>query len=149
MTAREVPERDQAHATQPWPVVAAVAAASVAVAASFLPWARSGEASRSSYELVSVVVRLEVLPEGTGGLARIWYALPALLGCAWVAVAAVRPRLAATLTAVVGLLSVVAAYQTMRSPLVAEAGASLALGAGVVAMVAATFGLLKARRQPR
>jgi hypothetical protein len=123
----------------------AVLAVSVAVLASFFPWARSGQTSRTSYELVGVAVRLEVLPDGAARVAPVWYALPALLGAAWLTAATGRQRAATTLTGIVALLSVVAAQLTRTSPLAAEAGASVALGSGALALGVMAIGGLMAR----
>jgi hypothetical protein len=124
---------------------AASAAATVVLGASFLPWARSGAADRSSYDLVASVRRLELLDGLAADLAPVWFLLPAMVGAAWLAVALDRIRTAATLGAIVGLLGVVLALQTVRSPLVHLPGAALGGGAGAIAIVAALAGWLPRR----
>lgn len=125
--------------------IVASAAATVVLAASFLPWARSGSAERSSYDLVASVRRLELLDGLAADLAPVWFLLPAVVGAAWLAVALDRIRTAATLGAIVGLLGVVLALQTVRSPLVHLPGAALSGGAGAIAIVAALAGWLPRR----
>jgi hypothetical protein len=117
----------------------------VVLGASFLPWARSGAADRSSYDLVASVRRLELLDGLAADLAPVWFLLPAMVGAAWLAVALDRIRTAATLGAIVGLLGVVLALQTVRSPLVHLPGAALGGGAGAIAIVAALAGWLPRR----
>ncbi|MGH9137331.1 MAG: hypothetical protein ACRD0G_09840, partial [Acidimicrobiales bacterium] len=50
-------------------------AVGVAVAA-FLPWGGSGRADRTSFELVSLARRLDVLDGAAASLAPAWYAVP-------------------------------------------------------------------------
>jgi hypothetical protein len=126
-------------------------AATVAVGiASFMPWGKSGEASRSSYEIVVLAVRLDVLPSGTAALAHGWIALPVLTGGALFAWGVGQPALATTLGALVGALGVGFAALIYQSPLVVEAGATIAAIAGVVAIVMAAIafaarGVVRAR----
>lgn len=122
--------------TQSGALAIAVLATTVALGATFLPWGRSGQTRRNSYELVHVAVRFEILSPGLERLTPLWYLVPAAAGAAWLAASLRRPRLAATLCLVVGLLSVVAATLTKQSPLAAEVGVGIAQAAGIVATLA-------------
>lgn len=123
----------------------AVLAASAAVIGSFLPWARSGQTSRTSYELIGVAERLDVLDGGWARLAAVWLLVPVATGSAWLALSFSRLRLAATLAASVGVQAVVAAAVTERSPLAAETGVTVGRWAGLVALGAAALHLLSTR----
>ena len=120
-------------------------AATVALGASFLPWASSGDRARTSYELTRVAVRFDLVPPDLDAFAQVWFLMPALVGVAWLARASGRDAMATTVCVVVGLLSVVAATLTMQSPLAAEAGAVVAMGSGVLAAGAGTVHLFFAR----
>jgi hypothetical protein len=124
---------------------AALAGATAVLVASFLPWATSGERARTSYELTRVAVRFDLLPTGVAALAPIWYLVPALVGAAWLARSMDRRSLTSIFCVVVGLLSVVAAMLTLRSPLVTEAGTVLAMGSGLLAAGAGTMHLVTVR----
>jgi len=123
----------------------ALASATVVLGVSFLPWATSGSRPRTSYELVGVAVRFDLVPSDLEPFARLWFLVPALVGVGWLAEASGRTSTAAIVCVAVGLLSVVAAALTMQSPLATEAGAVVALGSGVLAVGAGTVHLLFAR----
>ena len=125
--------------------IVALGAATAALGASFLAWGTSGHRSRTSYELSRVAVRFELLPSALEPFAHVWLLLPVLVGVAWLARATGRDRVAASVCVVVGVLSAVAAALTMQSPLVTEAGATIALGTGVLAIGAGIVRLLFAR----
>lgn len=132
--------------TRPWASAwTAVLAASAAVIGSFMPWARSGQTSRTSYELIGVAGRLDVLDGGWARLAALWLLVPVATGLAWLALSFSRSRLAATLAASVGLQAVAAAALTERSPLAAETGVTVGRWAGSVALAAAAIHLLMTR----
>lgn len=132
--------------TRPWASAwMAVLAASAAVIGSFLPWARSGQTSRTSYELIGVAGRLDVLEGGWARLASLWLLVPVATGLAWLALSFSRSRLAATLAASVGLQAMAAAALTERSPLAAETGVTVGRWAGLVAIAAAAIHLLMTR----
>lgn len=123
----------------------ALGAATAALGASFLAWGTSGRRARTSYELSRVAERFDLLPPSLEALARLWLLLPVLVGVAWLARARGRDGVAASVCVAVGVLCVVAAGLTMRSPLVTEAGATLALGSGVLAIGGGTVHLLSVR----
>lgn len=119
--------------------VLAVAGAVGVLGASFLPWARSGSASRTSYELVATASRLDVV-SGTGAtLVRGWYLLPVAAAGTWVAATLGRPLVTATLSTLVGsaALGLVAALRASGPGLAAEGGTAVALAAGVTALIGA------------
>jgi hypothetical protein len=95
---------------------------------------------------VGLADRLDVLHGSTARLASLWFLVPVLAGSSWLALSARRARLAATLAASVGLLSLVGAEVTVRSPLAAELGVAVARGAGTVAVAAAALHLVMHRR---
>lgn len=115
--------------------VAGVATGALAVAATvttFLGWGRSGERSRSGYELVDAAARAGVLPDGWAWSASVLYLVPAACGLLLVALAARRAPVAGVVATTIGALVGTAAVLVIRSPLVAEpaAWAALVLGAG-------------------
>jgi hypothetical protein len=110
-----------------------------------MPWGRSGQTSRTSYELISVAARLDVLDGGWARLAPLWLLVPVLTGASWLALSISRSRTAATLAASVGLQTLAAATLTERSPLAAEAGVAVGRWAGLVALAAAAVHLLTTR----
>lgn len=105
--------------------------------ASFLPWARSGSATRTSYELVAAARRLEVVSGVGATLARGWYLLPLVVACTWLAATLRRPLVAAVSSAVVGTATLALVAAVKASPLPADTGTTLSLIAGIVALVGA------------
>ncbi len=99
-----------------------------------MAWGRSGDRSRSSYELVDVADRAGVLPERIAGLAPVWFLVPAVCGVVVIAVAARRRALAGLATTTLGALVGTGAILVARSPLVAEPAvlAAAVLGACTV-----------------
>jgi hypothetical protein len=99
--------------------------ASVVVTAigTFLPFARSGERSRSSYELVSLARRLELVPERWPGVAtRLWFAVPLLLALCWILVVTGRATAGSWCALAVSVIALGALIAVWRSPLAATAG---------------------------
>lgn len=122
--------------------IVTVAAACAVVAAAFLPWGRSGQRSRSSFELVDVAERAGLLPSPWAGLAPIWYLVPALVGLAVIALAVGRPTMSAVLGGVIGVMSITGSTLLFRSPLIPEIGAWTALVTGTVATAGALWSVL-------
>lgn len=115
--------------------LAALTAGLLAVAttvATFLGWGRSGQRSRSSYELVDIADRAGVLPDAWAWAAPLLYLAPAVCGVVLVALAFRRAALAGAAATTLGALVGTASLLVIRSPLVAEpaAWAALVLGAG-------------------
>lgn len=100
----------------PGPVLLLVGLA-VVVVGTFLPWGASGRAERSSYELVAVLSRLEVLDGWLAAPATAWYFLPLLAAAGLVAVLTGRQPLARILGTVTGVAVVGMAVALTRSPL--------------------------------
>ncbi|MEJ7846052.1 MAG: hypothetical protein WKF93_10435 [Acidimicrobiales bacterium] len=115
-----------------------VAGVAVAVVGTFLPWGASGRAERSSYELVAVLSRLEVVDGWRADLATAWYFLPLLAAAALVAVLAGRRPLARILGTAMGVAVVGMAVAVTRSPLSPRPGmcvtiiGTVLLGGGVL-----------------
>lgn len=103
-------------------------------ATTFLEWGRSGERSRTSYELVDVADRAGVLPDDVAGVAALWFLVPAACGLAVLAVASRRRALAGVVTTTVGALVGTGAILVDRSPLIAgpAVAAAAVLGACTV-----------------
>lgn len=123
------------------------------VIGSFMPWARSGTRQRSSYELVRVADRLDLLPGGwQAGAARAWFAVPLVAVLAATA-PLWRPPLvrragsiAAVLVSVFALVLVVIVH---RSPLSTDVGATTsAIGATVTLCGACVMALLTTQLMP-
>jgi hypothetical protein len=117
-----------------------VGGAVVVAVAGFLPWLRSGQVVRDSFQVVRVADHLD-LADGVGQQVAIglWYVLPAL--CALTVLAAVIHRLTAmaVLGVLVGVVAVAAAGLTIRAPFPSEAGPWVALLAGAVTVVASAL----------
>jgi hypothetical protein len=62
---------------RPSALVAYTAAGASVVVATFLPWLRSGSTSRSSYDLLGLLSRLDIAPDGpVSTLVRLWPIVP-------------------------------------------------------------------------
>ncbi len=127
--------------------VVAVAGALGVLVASFLPWGRSGGASRTSYDLVDAAGRLEVVSGALAVGVRGWYLVPFLVACTWLAAVRCRLLATATLSALVGSAAVALAVAVRASPVGAERGTSVALVAGATALIGAARSAWEPRRQ--
>lgn len=130
--------------------LAAWAAGALAVAVSattFLGWGRSGQRTRTSYELVDVADRAGVLDHDLAWAAPLWFLVPAVCGAALVALATHRRTLAGALTTTLGALVGTGAVLVDRSPLVAQraVGVAVVLGGATALSGAAVF--LTARKE--
>jgi hypothetical protein len=128
-------------------VVALVAEIAVVLAAA-LPWATNGHTSRNSFQLVHAAQRLDVLDGAAVHVAPLWFAVPALVAAAWVALTLDRPAVATVLGIVVGGLGLGAALATIRSPLRTEPGVVVALAASIV-VLAVSSSVLAGRQLDR
>ncbi len=82
--------------------------------------------------MIDVAGRAGVLSESTEGLSNLWYLLPLLCGLVLIG-AALRSVLLVALTAgTIGAMAVAGGLLVARSPLGAEPGLFLTVGAGVV-----------------
>lgn len=111
----------------------------VAIAGMFGPWVRTGSASRSSFELADLVVRLGYARGGPVGLAlRTWPMAPLSVVVAVVATWWIGGRVVAGLTVVVGLvvgLVGAAVWNAPDSVLQGSRWGSLVTALGAVVMV--------------
>ena len=130
--------------------VAAAAAGVLAVATTattFLDWGRSGQRSRSSYQLVDVADRAGVLPDGWATAANLLYLAPAACGLVLLGLAARRHALAGVATTTLGALVGTAAILVARSPLVAEPAARAAVLLGVGSVLSGFAVFVTARKE--
>lgn len=117
------------------------------VASAFLPWARSGRASRTSFELVGAVETLGVLDGPLAALATAWYLVPALGGAVVVAALARRPGVVIALGLLVAAAGAAFAVAVRISPLVPQAGTSATIVGAVVVAAGAAYGSTAGRTQ--
>ncbi len=124
----------------------------VSIVGMFGPWVRTGQASRSSFELADLIVRLGFARSGPVGLAiRTWPMAPLSVVIAVVATWWIGGRLAAAITIAVGLVVGLVGAAVWRAPdslllasrwgaLVTAIGAALMVGGGVLTV--ATIGAI-------
>ena len=117
--------------------IALTVAASVGVLiGSFLPWLRSGNRARSSFELISAARGLGLI-EGwqVRALTALWYFIPLLVAVTWTASALRRDRLVAAAGALVGACALAAGILAV-SFIRPDIGPIVSIGAGAVAALA-------------
>jgi hypothetical protein len=137
--------------------VAHTVAGAVAVGATFLSWLQSGSRGRSSYDLLGVIDRLDVAPDGViAHLVEWWPLVPLLITVAVVAGWWRRPVVAAVVSVAAGLYvaGVAGALLTARRRIGIELGAgpyiALAGVAGFVGVAAWwSSSLVRVRRRSR
>lgn len=115
------------------PAVALVGS-SIVMVGSVLGWARSGSSVRNSYALVRSARTLGIVEGSLASLAAVWFAVPVVVGLAWLAFSAQRWRSLGLCSLIAGLLAIGAAGAVQRAPLGAVAGLWVTLGGGVVAV---------------
>lgn len=117
------PVHPQTHHVVRHPTAALIVftiAASITLVGTFLPWLRSGSTSRSSYDLLGVLSRLDVAPGGAvSTLVHWWPVVPMLLTSAvvaawwrWAWVALAAAVISALYAGGVGLAMMVASRDT-------------------------------------
>lgn len=121
--------------------------AAVVVGASFLPWARSGSAGRTSYGLVRAAERLDLLDGTAATLAMSWYFVPLAAALAFLAAAAGRPLLAVAVAAIVGAAGLAFSAVVQGGPLPADVGSTIAAIGGTMSLVGASVTVVTSRRQ--
>jgi hypothetical protein len=97
------------------------AAAVVTLVGTFMPWLRSGATNRSSYDLLGMLRRLGIAPNGVvSTFVHWWPVVPLLITAAvvaawwrWTAAAAVAAAMAAIYSGVVAIAMIVAARRTI------------------------------------
>jgi hypothetical protein len=120
------------------------------VIASFGPWLRSGQRSRTSYELFEVVGRLGLLGEGALRLVpRLWVCVPVLAGVSLALFVGGIPKLAAAAAVAVGGFSLIVGWALQDAPLTAEWGSRVGVAGGLAAVTGAVAVTLIAQRTER
>lgn len=115
-----------------------VAAALIVLLGAALPWGRSGRVDRSSFELVRLARRLDVLEGVMATVAKLWLTAPMVVAALTVAAISGQRRLALTLGAVVVAAAVALAIALHRSPLLPRYGVYVTMvGAGVLVIAVA------------
>jgi hypothetical protein len=125
--------------------------ASVVVTGSgtFLPFAASGERARSSFELVSLAHRLDLVPDRWPGAAtRVWFALPLLLVVCWLLVVTDRATAGAWCSVAASAVAGAGLAAVGQSPLTPAVGWWLTLG-GTVGLFSSAAVMLAMRRERR
>jgi hypothetical protein len=118
-------------------VVIAVLSCLAALAATALPWLRTGNASRSAFALARGADALGFIDTpGRRALLVSWYLLPLSTAAAWTAGALRRPAIVATLAALIGVMSIAAGSLVLAWVRV-EAGPLAAIVAGAAALLSA------------
>lgn len=100
-----------------------------------LPWGRSGQTDRSSFELVRLARRLDVLDGALASVARLWLATPLLVAVVVVTAWAGRRAVALTLGTIVAAAGVGLAIAVQQSPLVPRPGLHVTIGGAAVTAV--------------
>jgi hypothetical protein len=119
----------------------------VAGVGTLLPFATSGERSRSSYELVSLARRLEIVPAGwPSAAARLWFAVPLVLVVCWLLVVVGRTPAAAWCALAAAAVLTFGLIAVWRSPLDVATGWAVTLGGTVGLVTSAAVLLTTARR---
>ncbi len=135
-----------------WPIWTATAGSGVVALAGFLPWASSGRTARSSFALVRLADRLDLVAAGWQQRLLVFWALVPLLAAVGLLAAALGRQLQALVAAgLASALGVIAVALVVRTPLplrpgvyVALVGSLIGLG-GITSRVVGIIGL-KVRR---
>ncbi len=108
------------------------------VLASFGPWLRSGQRTRTSYELFEVADRLDLFGDGPLRWApRIWVCVPVLAAISLALFVGGIPKAAAAAAAVVGGFSLIVGWALQDAPLTAEWGSRIGVAGGLAAVTGA------------
>ena len=126
----------QAHSrAAPAVLVAGLVAGAAEVGGAFLPWVRTGERERNSFELIGVARRLRVLQSAWEQPASAaWYFVPLVIALALVAAAVGRRAVAGGLLALAGAAGIAVGVAVAAAPLAVLPGLRVtivgAVGAG-------------------
>ena len=124
----------------------ALVAATCAIAASLLPWVRTGNRERSSYELLAAARRLEVLDgDVEHALLVAWRFLPLVVALGWLALAIGRTRVAGAAGLLCGFAAIAVSIAVLREPLFALRAVHGTMICGGVAALAAVLSLVPPR----
>lgn len=139
--------RHAAHALH-WPFRLTLAASVATLACAFLPWGISGEARRSSFQLLGVAQRLGIFDGPVRSAVAVgWYLVPLLVALMWVGVVTGYRWPVTGLAVVVGALGVVLAIAVWRSPVQAGIGANATMLTGVVGVLSAGLTVWRDKEQ--
>jgi hypothetical protein len=129
--------------------VVSLVAATCAVAASLLPWVRTGARERSSYELLAAARRLEVLDSGAEhALLVAWRFVPLVVALGWLALALGWRRVAAAAGVIAGIAAIAVSTAVLRAPLFILRAVYGTTICGGVALLAAVVSLRPSKEQP-
>jgi hypothetical protein len=95
------------------------------VAGGFLPWGGVGEVDRSSFEVVRVAGRNDLLSDGVAGPARVWLLAPVAVAAVLVAVAYDRRLVATVVGTAVAVGAVALAVAVWASPMSLRPGVAV------------------------
>jgi hypothetical protein len=127
-------------------LVLAVGGAVGVVVGSFLPFARSGSATRTSYEVVRAAERLEVVTGSLATLAKGWYLAPLLAATAWLAAALGRRVTVIASCVILSIAALALGASLTSSPLRADVGVHIASLSGAVSLLGAAILVWDMRR---
>lgn len=120
----------------------------VAVAVTFVPWLRSGEARRDSHQLVRAAERLDVFEGGAAVAVRVgWAVLPLVAALGVLALVRGWRRTGLAAGVAVGVTLLVVGFGLTRAGELADWGATAAMVVGGVLAVAGTAGLVTGRHE--
>lgn len=100
------------------------------------PWGRSGRTDRSSFELVRIARRLDVLEGALATTAKLWLLAPIAVAVVVVAAMAGWAKLAGVTGTAVAVAGVALAIAVRQSPLVARWGLAVTMAGAAVVVVA-------------
>jgi hypothetical protein len=121
--------------------------AALCVAATFAPWLRSGDAHRSSYEVIRAAEDLDLLDGWLQPVAAAaWYFVPLLGALVLLAAVLGRPILAAVLLGVTGASVSLLALGLTSGPLSTDWGSVAGMVGGILAVLAAAEWIVHERR---
>lgn len=117
-----------------------VSSLGLVVLSAFLPWVRTGEATRSSYRLLRDLSTLGVLRSGPATAGRVtWVLLPAVAALALLLMSLGRTRAGSGVGALAAIIGLGGALTVLRSPVAALVGVWVMVAAAPSAL---TFCLL-------
>ena len=104
----------------------------IVVGGGLLPWGGSGRVDRSSFDIVRVAGRNELLPDGLAGPAKIWLLAPVAVAVVAVAAAYGRRALAIGVGTALAAVGVVLAASVWRSPMQPRFGLGVSLAGALL-----------------
>lgn len=104
----------------------------IVVSGAVLPWGGVGDVDRSSFEIVRVAGRNDLLPDGVAAPARLWLLAPVALTAVLVAIAYDRRRFAVAVGTALALAAVVLALAVWASPMAPRHGVLVSIAGAVL-----------------